>query len=160
MANVYRFKKDVYDGLESYAIYTSSGVSQGDMVQWDPDSRKATVALLASGSIFLGVAQEANPLASLGTSAAPLTGGRCRVKSCGVHEFKTTNGQTYSHLDPVFQGADAQTVSLLGSTRLVGRVWLPDGTQVTGTGTNTVNCIIFGSMTQMSTVPTAVVAAR
>lgn len=160
MANVYRFVKDVYDGQESYKIYTASGVSEGDFMQWDPDSRLATNNLLASGSIFLGVAQDANPLAGLGTPTNPLTGGMCRIKSNGIHSMNTTSSEVYSHLDPVFEGADAQTVSKVGSTRMVGRVWLPDGTQVTGASGTTVNVSVYGSMTNNSTVPSAATAAR
>lgn len=160
MADVYRFVKDTYDGVESYAIYASSGVSQGDMMQWDAGSRLATNNLLASGSIFLGVAEERNPVASIGTSTAPLTGSRCRVKSSGVHFFKSTAGETYSHLDAVYQGADAQTVTKIGSTRIVGRVWLPDGTQVTGASTTSVNVLVYGSMTMNSTTPSSAAAAR
>lgn len=161
MANVYRFVKDVYNGIESYRVYTSSGMpSTGDMCQWDGTSRYATNALLASGAIFLGVAQETQPLVGLGTNTRPLTNDRIRIVSQGVHKFKTTNGETYSHNDPVYQGADAQTVSLVGATRIIGRVHLPDGSQVVGTGSNAVACRIFGSMTNNSTVPSSAAAAQ
>ena len=161
MANVYRFIKDVFHGVESYKVYTSSGMpTTGDMCQWDGTSRVATNALLASGSIFLGVSQEVQPLAGLGTNTAPLTNDMIRIVSQGVHAFNTTSGQTYSHNDPVFQGADAQTVSLVGSTRLVGRVHLPDGTQVAGATGTKVNCRIFGSLTNNSTVPSSAAAAQ
>jgi len=111
MADVYRFVKDTFDGVESYAIYSASGINTGDMMQWDPVAGKAVNAALASGSIFLGVAEETNPLRSLGTPERPLTGGKIRIKSSGIFRFLTTNGETYSHLDAVFQGSDVQTVN-------------------------------------------------
>ncbi len=157
MANVYRFLKDTFGGNESYAISggvnTSYSVAAGDMMQWDATSRYATNALLASGSIFLGVSEDANPMASLGTSTQPLTGGRCRIKSDGIHAFKTTAGDVYSHLDPVYQGADAQTVTLTSATRLIGRVWLPGGTQVTAATGVTVPVRIYGAMTLQGRLP-------
>ena len=129
-------------------------------MQWDAGSRLATKNLLASGSIFLGVTEEANPFAGIGTTDQPLTGGMCRIKANGVHNFKTTSSEVYSHLDPVFQGADAQTVSLVGSTLMIGRVHLPDGTQVTGATGTDVAVSIYGSMTKNSTVPSSLAAAR
>lgn len=143
MADYYTFKKDTYYGYESYACYATSGIAQGDMLQWDSTSRRATNGVLGSGSIFLGIAEEANPVASL-----KLDIDRIRVKSNGVHDILTTNGETYSHLDPVFQGAAVNQVSLYGATVCIGRVHLPDGTQVTGTGTNRVPVRIFGSLTR------------
>ena len=133
--SIYRTIKRL-GGVESYNIYSASGINQGDMLQWDTGARLATNNLLASGSIFLGYAEEAVPVASLGTASRPLITS-CRVAFSCVAFFKTTSGDTYAHLDPVYQGADAQTVTKVGSTRPIGRAWLPDGTTVTGaTGTN------------------------
>lgn len=155
---VYRFVKDTGGsgaGLEAYAIYASSGINTGDMVQWDIAARVATANLLGSGSIFLGVSETTNPVVSLGTPSVPLTGGKITVKSQGVHFFKTTAAEIYSHLDPIYQGADVQTVSKAGSTRMIGRIWLPDGSQVTGaTGTN-VNVLVMGNMTNDSSAPSS-----
>ena len=139
MADIYRTIKDIFDGIESYAVYTSSGIDQGDLCVWDPDARLAVVmtTTTASGAIFLGVSEESQPLAGLGTATVPLTGDRIRIKGQGIFKFETTASETYNHLDPVFMGANAQRVTLVGSTRMVGRVHLPDGTQVTGaTGTS------------------------
>lgn len=143
MADYYTFKKDTYYGYESYACYSASGIAQGDLMQWDVGCRKAVNNLLGSGAIFLGIAEEANPVTSL-----LLRIDQIRIKSNGVHDILTTNGETYSHLDPVFQGAAVNQVSLYGQTVIVGRVHLPDGTQVVGTGTNRVPVRIFGSTTR------------
>jgi hypothetical protein len=160
MADVYRFKTDVYHGTENYKVYTQSGIDTGDMCQWDTGARLATANLLASGSIFLGVAESTQPLAGLGSTTVPLTGDVVRIKSQGVFEMKTTTGETYSHLEPVFQGADAQTVTKVSATRLIGRIHLPDGTQVTGAAGTSVKVRIFGSMTNVSTVASSAAAAQ
>ena len=160
MANVYRFLYNVFEGVDSYRIYTSSGISEGDMMQWDATARYATPMTTTSGAIFLGVSEEANPLVGLGTTTNPLTGGRCRIRSQGVHRFATTTGETYSHADPVYMGANAQTVTLLGASNLVGSLHLPDGSQVTGATSATVQVRIFGSMTNVGVAPSSATSAR
>lgn len=162
MANVDREIRDVFHGREIYAISgAATTISQGDMIQWDATSRIATNAVMASGAIFLGVCDSANPLASLGTSTQPLTGNRVRVLSQGIFNMKTTNGETYSHLDAVFpDGTDLQKVTLNSASRIVGRVHLPLGNQVVGTGSNTVPVRILGSMTQVSTIPSSAAGAK
>lgn len=164
MPNRYRTIKDVYEGSDSYRVYTQSGMDQGDICQWDADSRYATRNHLASGSIFLGVAEEAHPMASLGTTSVPLTQDRVRIKSQGLCEMKTTDGETYSHLDPVFQNVsdstERQRVTRVSASRMIGRIHLPDGSQVTGTGNNSVNVRIFGSMTNCGNAPSSAAAAR
>lgn len=162
MGHVYRFIKDIYDGREAFVVSgDASSISQGDMCQWDPTSRYATNNLLGSGSIFLGISEDAFPLRGLGSSTNPLVpGNRIRIKSNGVHFMKTTNGETYSHGEALYQGADQQTVTKVSAGRPVARVWLPNGTQVVGTGSNTVHCIIFGSMTNNSMIPSAADAAK
>lgn len=158
--NVYRKVKDTFDGKESYNIYATSGINQGDMCQWDPTALVATNNTLGSGSIFLGVAEDANPLAGLGTPTVNLTGNKCRIQSEGVHFFKTTTGETYVHLTPVYQGADQQTVSTVGATVFIGRCWLPDGSTVTGAAGTPVNVLIVGSQTKNSCIPSSATAAR
>lgn len=157
----YRFLKDLYSGSEVYAIHAASGITVGDMMQWDTGSRVATPNTLASGSIYLGISEDTNPMAGLGTAARPLTGSRCRIKSNGVHEMTGTNGETYSHLDAVYQGATVQTVTSGPSAgRMVGRVWLPDGSQVTGTATAQVPVSIMGSQTNCGRAPSALAGDR
>lgn len=166
--NTYRFLKDIFGtgaGLDSYVISggstSAATINQGDQMQWDAGSRYATNNALASGAIFLGICEEANPVASLGTASQPLTGGYLRIKSCGIHSFKTTNGDTYSHMDPVYQGADVQTITNGASAnRMIGRVHLPNGTQVVGTGSNTVAVNIYGSLTNGSNPPSSASSAR
>lgn len=160
MADVYRFRKDLFDASESYAVYAASGVSVGSMMQWDPGARKATPMTTASGAIFLGVSEERQPLAGLGTTSQPLTGDTVRVKGAGVHDMKTTASEVYSHLDPVYMGADDQTVSLVGSGRMVGRVHLPGGTQVTGASGVMVPVRIMGSLGCAGQAPSALAGDR
>lgn len=158
MANVYRNVKDVFAGIEAYVI--GSGIDQGDMCQWDAGARQATSNLLNSGSIFLGVSETAHPMAGLGTDANPLDGFLARIRSQGIFNMQTTTGEVYSHLDPVYQGAGKQVVSLVGSTRPVGRVHLPDGTQVTGATGTPVPVRMFGSMTNCGNAPSSATTAR
>lgn len=161
MANVYRFLKDVFDGRDSYAVYTSSGVDQGMLMQWDTGSRKAVPMTANSGAIFLGVSEECQPLAGLGSSTRPLTGDRLRIVSQGLMRLPGTDGETYSHRDPVFMGADASRItSVAGQQRIVGRVHLPDGSQVVAASGVTVPVIVLGSMTNNSTTPSSATSAR
>lgn len=154
--NVYRdLGIDQYTGSAAYAVATGSGINTGDMCQWDTGSRIATLMQAASGAIFLGVANSSQPLAGLGTVSVPLTNDRVTIKGQGVFDLKTTTGETYSHLDPVFMGADQQTVSKVGSSRMVGRIWLPDGTQVTGAAGTNVHVMIYGQMALPSVLPSA-----
>jgi hypothetical protein len=160
-SNVMRFIYEVFGqgaGMESYKIYTSSGINQGDMMQWDPNARVATNALLASGSIFLGVSDDCNPMAGLGTASNPLTLGAARIKSSGIFVFKTTSGETYVHRTPVYQGADQQTISTVGSTRMIGRVHLPDGSSVTGAAGTSVNVNVMGDLTNNSLLPSSAIS--
>ncbi len=162
MADKMRFKFDVYDGNCNYAVYAASGMDCGDMVQWDTGARKATPMTTASGAIFLGVSQGTQPLRGIGVlgTGTALTGDVVRVKSNGVHNMKSTASEVYSHLDPVYMGADAQTVSKVGSGRMIGRVWKPDGNQITGATGTDVPVSIYGSQTNNSTVPSSADAAR
>lgn len=158
MADVYRSVKEVFDGYESYAV--ASGVETGSMMQWDTGARVATPMTTASGAIFLGVSEESNPLNGLGTTAVPLTGNVSRIKSQGIFNMKTTSGETYSHLDAVFMGADDQTVTKVGSGRMVGRIHLPGGSQVSGSSTTKVPVRILGSMTNCGIAPSSAPGAR
>ena len=146
MADKFRFVKDVYDGFTAYAVYGASGIETGFLMQWDTGARKAVpMTTTPSGAIFLGVSEETTPLAGLGSAANPLTGNMLRIKANGIHRMKTTNGETYAHLDAVYMGADAHTVSKAG-LRIIGRVYLPDGTTVAGSATAEVPVNIFGSL--------------
>ena len=159
VANFYRNIKDVFDGVDLYNYYSSSGIVQGDFMQWDLVSRVATPGTTASGIVFLGVSEDASPMASLGTAARPLVaGGKMRIKSQGTFMMKTTSGETYSHLDAIFMGADTQTVTKVSAGRMLGRVHLPDGTQVTGGSTARVTVRIFGSMTNCGNQPSSLAA--
>lgn len=156
VANTYRNIKDVYDGVENYAYYTASGIVQGDFMQWDLGARVAVPLTAVSGAVFLGVCEDASPMASLGTAARPLlAGGVIRIKSQGIFSMKTTSGETYAHLDPIFMGADTQTVTKVSSGRMLGRVHLPNGTTVAGSSTAVVNVRIFGSMTNCGSAPSS-----
>ena len=155
MPDVYRFVKHVFDGTASYRVYSSSGIETGAMMQWDTTARYATPHTTASGNVFLGVSQETNPLAGLGTTSQPLTGGMIRILSQGVHNMLTTADETYVHRTPVFMGATTHTVTTVSAGRLIGRVHLPDGSSITGATGTTVPVSILGDMTNGSTVPTS-----
>lgn len=164
MANVYRTLKDIYDGVESYAVYSASGVETGSAMAWDPGARVAVpmTAITASGAIFLGVSEEAQPVAGLGSSSNPLTGNQLRIRGQGVCSMQTTSGEVYSHLDPVWLGANSQTVSLIANqnTRFVGRAHLPLGNQVTGGVGVRVPIRILGNLGLDSVAPVSAATAR
>ena len=163
-SSTYRYLKDTFWGLDAYAISggitSSATINEGDMMQWDSVSTYATNATMASGSIFLGVCYDTTPLVGLGTSTRPLTSGFVRIGSQGIFNFKSTSGESYTHLAPVYQGADVQTVSLVGSTRIIGRVHLPLGGSITGATGTQVPVRVLGSMTNLSTVPSSGTAAQ
>lgn len=153
MANIYRFVRDLGATTPTESFYCPSGASQGDMMQWDATARQLTNNTMGSGSVFVGVNEDCSPAAGIGTSARPLTNNRQRVKMGGIHKFKTTAGDTYGHRDIVYQGADQQTVSKVGSTRAIGLVWIEDGTTVSGaTGTEVPVLILPNGM--QATAPT------
>ncbi len=155
-SNVYRTINDVFDGRDSYAVYSSSGIPfQGDLCQWDPAALVATQMTTGSGAIFLGVAEECQPLTGLGSNAAPLTGNRVRIVSQGLFFLNTTAGETYQHLTAVGVGADPQTISTAIAGKMVGRVHLPLGNTVTGAAGTTVPVRIFGSMTNAGRLPSS-----
>ena len=77
-----------------------------------------------------------------------------------MFQFKSTSGETYSHFDPVYQGADAQTVTLVSALGIIGRVHLPDGSQKTGATGTLVPVRIFGSMTNAGRAASSAAADR
>lgn len=161
MADRYRYLSDIFHGIDSYAVYTQSGIDQGQMMQWDSVARKAVNNAIISGSIFLGISEESQPLRSLGTATAPLTGDKVRIRSQGLMELATTASETYAHLDAVYPGANPSTVTTVPSNnRIIARVHLPDGTTVTG-GTGVIVPVkILGSMTNLSTIPTGAAGGK
>lgn len=154
--NKMRFSKDLYDGRSAYAVYTASGIEAGEMVQWDTGARKATPMTAASGAIFLGVNLSAHPVVSLGTASQPLDGSSILVKANGLFLMQSTQGEVYSHRDPLFIGGTTQTVTKVGDQkRLIGRAWLPMGTQVTGASGVMVPTLLYGDQTQQGVLPSA-----
>jgi hypothetical protein len=163
MADTFRFLKDLYDGYSAHKVYSASGIQTGQMMQWDAVARVAVPMNTTSGAIFLGVSEESQPLVGLGTPTVPLTGNMIRIKAGGTAAMLTTTGETYAHLDPVFvQSSDAlaMTVTKSGASRVVGRVWLPDGSTVTGGTGTTVPVAMLGSQVMHSCIPTSDPAAR
>lgn len=144
MADQYPVVKDIFDGLENYKCASNLAVNQGDMIRWDEDN--LTVAVMtAAGQRFLGVSLDSQPFRGL----TELTSTEIRVQGRGIVKFKTTNAETYTHGKALAMGADAQTVTnVVAGKTIIGEVWAPLGTTITGAAGTFVNVNIFGAGTE------------
>lgn len=125
----------------SYPVLTDGtyDINQGDQVYWDSSGHVVKpVDTNGHAATFAGVAAQSSYMNPYGTKIYPQ--GSIEVWTKGKYTFKTTVGDTLNHGDPVYLGADAQTVTNQdpGGGNVIGYVWLPlGGTAVTGaTGTN------------------------
>lgn len=98
-------------------VAPAQAINQGDMVFAGADSLTLPVSA-GSGLLFLGVAEDTNPVTSLGDRLSQIT-----VIRRGTFRFKTTAGENYTPYQAVYGGATAQTVSNVSSSKtLVGYV--------------------------------------
>lgn len=124
-----------------------SPILQGEMVAWA--SNTSTPVLVrwvrdASAGKFVGIAREsAKGVQRLGNQAA-LTPTELSVFTTGVHNLRTSNGETYNEGDAVFMAGtntDQVTKTAGGGTQ-IGKVFLPMDPAVVGDGTKRVPVII------------------
>lgn len=113
----HNFTRWEHDRFET-PIAETTVIDQGDMVAASIIDGKTLPMSAGSGLNFLGVAEDSNPVTSLGDKLTVLT-----VKRRGTFRFKTTAADSYAAYDSVYAGADAKTVrkTAAGST-LVGIV--------------------------------------
>lgn len=112
---------------------------------------RTVVRFVTDGSAgnFIGVSRDSQQgVAKLGNQAALIQAVNLdfSVFTTGVHQFKTTVGQTYAHGMAVYMGADTATVTLTGTSGqpVIGMVFLEstDGTPVVGAAGVRVNVLI------------------
>lgn len=103
-------------------------IEMGDMIQWDTSTKSAKQCTAAAADKFRGVCESEPIVSRLGETLD-----RIKIRSQGVHDFKTTGGDTYFEGDAVYMGADPQTVTkTAGTSFLVGYVSLPPEEQAAG----------------------------
>jgi hypothetical protein len=110
---------------------TAVTINLGDMLMWDSGAL-TPVTVDTDASKFVGICEGQVPISSNIDNVTGLEN-QVRVNDNGVFLMNTTNGDTLSHGDAVVIGATAQTVVKdTTDAKIVGYVWLPDGTSITG----------------------------
>lgn len=112
---------------------------------------RTVVRFVTDGSAgdFIGISRDSlTGIQTLGNQAA-LTAkvySEFSVFTTGVHQMKTTIGQTYAHGTAVYMGADTATVTTVGTSGqpVVGMVFLPDNQSnpITGAASQRVPILI------------------
>ena len=114
-------------------VTSTDVIANGDLLKWDTGTGTAKrLVNEADYASFIGVAEGQIPIASNIDNVTGLENS-ILVREDGVFLFKTTSGETYVHGIAVTMGADNQTVSLDGSSHIIGYVFLPDGSTIVGT---------------------------
>lgn len=97
----------------------TADIYQGDMIAWSPNHGYAIGAPAASGASFIGVSDTSTKVATLGVLTADQQLTRVNAIQEGLCEFiVAAGGGTVKPFDPVYIGADAQTVALSGSNSI------------------------------------------
>jgi hypothetical protein len=119
---------------------------EGDMVYYDHSAYVLKVAASDANCQYLvGIAGVSNPTTPrvYGSTDTYQTNG-AKVQYGCVVKMKTTNAESYYHGTEVSFGADAQTVTTVGGSYPVGRVWLENSSAaITGASGVTVNVLIY-----------------
>lgn len=111
-------------------------INGGDMVYWVSGSAAIkAVGSDANAATFAGIAKDTSFLNITGTKKYL---SQLEVLSGGVFSLKTTAAETYNHGTALYAGADAQTVTTVAGTNIIGYVWFRPG-QTTVTGAAGVN---------------------
>jgi len=114
-----------------YKCLVAGPIDTGDIVKWDTTGLKAERQATGGATTCIGVSMDTIPLPSRIDSSDVVD--RIRVVSEGVFSFKTTATESYKHGLWVEVGADSQTIKLTSTdANKIGKVWLPDGSTVTG----------------------------
>ena len=126
-----------------YPILTdgTGDINAGDMVYWVSGSAALkAVGSDANAAFFAGIAKDTSFLNITGTKKyLP----QMEVLSGGIFALKTTNAETYNHGTPLYAGADAQTITTVAGSNIVGYAWLRPGQgAVTGAAGVTIDVLI------------------
>jgi hypothetical protein len=106
-------------------------IKQGSLVVWDAVAGIAKEAAAAAiGDKLLGCSENTVPVASnIDNGVTPI---QYSINACygDVFSMGATTGESYVDFDPVYVGADAQTITKVnaGSQVAIGYVKLPSGT--------------------------------
>jgi hypothetical protein len=115
----------------TYAVDPAGPVTNGDLLMFAA-GKALRMSADTDYASFIGVAEGQIPLASNVDNAQGLEK-NILVREDDVFGFNTTNSESYTHGVALKMGTDAQTVMLDGgASRVIGYVFLPDGTTVTG----------------------------
>lgn len=131
----------------------SFDINAGDLVWFDTASTLLKPLDTDAHAAFLaGIAYDSSFLNLFGTKKYETA---ITAYSVGAGRFKTTSGDTYSHGNACYLGADAQTITntVGGNSHIIGYINLPNGNTVAGGAGILVEMIVAGQF------PTAAVAS-
>lgn len=114
-------RKDEFYNKSRTPAPAASAINSGDMVYWNATAKAAhPYTLDANGAYFMGVSLDTTPMDVIATDYLPTV----NVRTRGQFAMKSTAGDTYNPGDPVYVGADAQTVTNTagGMTTKVGTI--------------------------------------
>jgi hypothetical protein len=118
-------------------ITTTDTVNPGDMLFWDAATKThRPLVAAANGDLFSGVAMGQWPISSNIDNGQVTPDPSVSAALGGLHQFFGTAGETLTMGDPLYLGADSQTVvkAAPGGTTvadIVGFFWPDDGNDVT-----------------------------
>ena len=129
---------------------TTVAVKQGDLVKV---SSNLAVPINGAQDVVIGIADETNPVASLGGDVNPNLGGAAAAivvvpnapyKGCAIINMILTSGQTLAFFAAVYQTADPQTVTASSSSATqIGRCL--ELVSVSGDGVKKVKVLMCGA---------------
>jgi hypothetical protein len=104
--------------LSRVPVDQTETIYQGDLIVWDVANKRATKAVAASGSTFMGMSETTNPIETAGSSTflTDLQSPRINVIQKGLVEVIAGENVTLYPWDLVKIGADAQKVLKTGAT--------------------------------------------
>lgn len=125
------------------SLYSSNGgtpLYQGELLALKISGNSATVLRFTrngSAGDFVGISRDSmQGVAKLGNQSALLQSVQLEfsVFTTGVHQMLGTVGETYSHGQSVYMGADTATITNVQGTGgvTIGIVWLPDNSTKVG----------------------------
>lgn len=104
--------------LSRVPVAANADIYQGDAVVWDINAGVAIGAPSASGASFIGISDTSTKVPTLGVLTADQQVPRINVIQGGLVEMIAGAGATIKPFDPVYIGADAQTIAFSGSNAI------------------------------------------
>lgn len=127
----------------SYPILSdgTADIKQGELLYWDSSAKVVKpIATDGNAATGAGVAMKSSFLNLYGTKKYEAS---MEAQVGAIHSLKTTSGDTYNAGDAVYIGADAQTVTTVAATNVIGYVVLRDGqSAITGAANVNVDVLV------------------